>query len=352
MSEMYRKAGVDLEKESNAVGRIKRISETTHLPWVVSGVGGFSGLVGLKEIKEHIMDYEDPVLSFTIDGVGTKTMIRPRRFWNLGEDIVNHCVNDTIPSGATPIAFLDYIAQDELRPDEVNALVEGMARACKRAKVPIVGGETAQMNGVYREGEFDIVGVMAGMVERKDIIDGSAIRPGDILIGLASDGLHTNGYTLVRDIFSKKAWPGSEDYWPKFYYREIGTELHRALLRLHRSYLNPVSTLKQAGVKIRGIAHITGGGIAGNLVRILPKATRAKIEKNMWGVPPVFQLIQRVGDIPEKEMFEVFNMGIGMILVVSPGHYGLCMDQLAEIGCEAYKIGRVEKGKTRRVVIG
>lgn len=356
MSEEYRKAGVDLDEIATLGGRIKKISQRTLTPWALSGVGGFSGLLGLKEIKEHLQDFEDPIFTFTIDGVGTKTkiarMMSPSRIGSCGEDIVNHCINDTIPSGARPIAFLNYIAQDKIRPDEVAAVLEGMARACSRANIPLLGGETAQMQGVYRKGELDIVGFMVGIVDRKDIIDGSAIRPCDCLIGLASNGLHTNGYSLVRKIFSKEGWPGFEKYWPYFYYKEIGAQLADVLLRPHTSYLEPVKMLQDEGINIRGIAHITGGGITGNLVRILPEGVKAKIEKSAWAIPPIFELIQKIGSIPEEDMFEVFNMGIGMILVVPPGQCNLATYRLEKGGykagyntapCEAYEIGRIQK---------
>lgn len=354
MSEEYRKAGVDLDKHARLIRKIKTISQKTHTPVALAGIGHFSGLIGLKEAKEYILDCEDPVLTFTTDGVGTKTkvakMMRPSQIGCCGEDIVNHCINDTICSGARPIAFLNYIAQDKLRPDEILAILERMARACSQANIAILGGETAQMQGTYRRGELDIVGFMVGIVDRKNIVDGTAVVPGNCLIGLPSDGLHTNGYSLVRKIFAKESSPGFEKYWPYFYYKEIGAQLASVILRPHLSYFEQVRMLTQKGIFLRGIAHITGGGIAGNLVRILPEGVRAIINKDSWSVPPIFRLMQRVGHISEEGMFEVFNMGIGMILAVPPAQFNIAMYFLKQSGYRAYEIGRIGKGGKEVVI--
>lgn len=354
MSE-YRKAGVDLCQVANLAGRIGDIVKETHTPGVISGVGGFCSIFDAGAVDPDYNRNNGPLIAQSVDGVGTKVqiarMMSPSRLRTCGVDIVNHCINDILTCGAKPATFLDYIAQDKLRPDEVLQILEGMARACKDAGIALVGGETAQMQGTYEKGESDIVGFITGFVARDDIIDGNVIWAGDRLIGLASNGLHTNGYSLVRKIFAKQAWPGKELYWPYFYYKEIRTQLCNALLRPHLSYLEPINTLREKNrqtkrrlVDIQGIAHITGGGIAGNLIRILPEGIEARVDKSSWVAPSIFQLIQKIGEISEEEMFRVFNMGIGMILVVPSAQANFAMYCLEKSGCKAYEIGYVQRG--------
>ena len=348
MSEEYRKAGVDLDKVASLVGDIKNLSSRTHMPGVVSAVGGFCSLFdpGVTD-----PDYRGPLIAQSTDGVGTKLraagIMCPPHFWTSGADIVNHCINDILTSGAMPAIFHDYIAQDKLRPDDVVDILRGMTDACKAAGISLVGGETAQMQGTYKRGESDVVGFITGFVSRDDLIDGRGIRPGACLIGLASNGLHTNGFSLVNKIFSNvERPPGHKLPWPYIYYKEVGAQLYSVLLtHPHMSYLGPINTLREMGIAIKGIAHITGGGIPGNTLRILPDGICARVDKSAWDVPPIFRLIQKEGKVSDEEMFRIFNMGIGMIIVVTQRQKKAALRYLGQAGFEAYEIGRTEKGE-------
>jgi len=348
MPNKYKRAGVDLDKVASLVGDIGSISSSTHMPGVVSAAGGLCSIFDLGATDP---DYRGPLIAQSTDGVGTKLrvagMMSPPHFWTSGADIVNHCINDILTSGATPATFLDYIAQDKLRSDDVVNILRGMRDACKAAGISLVGGETAQMRGTYKRGESDVVGFITGFVSRDDLIDGRGIRPGACLIGLASNGLHTNGFSLVNEIFSNVERPlGHKLPWPYMYYKEVGVQLYSVLLtHPHMSYLEPINILREMGIGIRGIAHITGGGIPGNLPRVLPDGISARIDKSAWEVPPIFHLIQKEGKVSDEEMFQVFNMGIGMIVVVTQRQKKAALSHLERAGCEAYEIGRIEKGE-------
>ncbi|MBI4328484.1 MAG: phosphoribosylformylglycinamidine cyclo-ligase [Chloroflexi bacterium] len=299
----YRVAGVDIDAGQRAVELLLPHARTTYNPRVLAGVGPFGALFRLQ-------GYQEPVLVSSTDGVGTKLRIAALMgvHTTIGMDLVNHCVNDIWTSGADPLFFLDYIAAGKLVPERVAEVVQGMATACREVDCPLIGGETAEMPGVYSSEDYDIAGFIVGAVERWRVIDGTAIRAGDLLIGLPSSGLHTNGYSLARHVFRLEEDPNRlQRYEP-----ELGRTLGEALLEPHRCYYKPLKLVQN---HIRGLAHITGGGIVDNLPRILPKSVNAAIRKATWEVPPLFRIIQKAGNVEEEEMYRVFNMGIGMIVV-------------------------------------
>ncbi len=305
----YAEAGVDIDAAKEAVSRMRHHIDSTLTPGVLSGVGSFGGLFSISFLKK----YDDPVLVQSIDGAGTKAMVAEMMGqWTVGQDIVHHCINDILTIGALPITFLDYVAAANLQPDVMEKIIAEMAIACKKAGIPIIGGETAEMPGVYREGHHDLVGCITGVVEKAKIIDGSEIRPGDLLIGLPSNGLHTNGYALARRAFFETAGHNTETHL-----EELGCTVGEELLRIHRSYLSEVALyLRDNNIEIHGIAHITGGGFD-NIARLLPQGLCAEISEK-WKTPPVFRLIQRIEHVSEEEMHRVFNLGIGMVLII-PG---------------------------------
>ena len=306
----YQSAGVNLDESARVKRRIGGIVSRTHGPEVLAGVGAFGAMYAFS-------GYRDPVLVASTDPVGTKLKIAVMtgRFEGIGEDLVNACVNDVIVCGAKPIMFLDYINMSVLRPDVVETLVEGMARACEAVGCALIGGETAEMPGVFADGNFDVSGFVLGAVERDAMIDTSRIAPGDALIGVPSNGLHTNGYSLVRHIYGLDADPS-----PLSEYREsLGETLGDALLRPHPPYyrrLEPVFGI------VKGIAHITGGGLIENVPRMLPEGAAARFDASSWSVPPIFWQIQEDGGIDLDEMHRVFNMGLGMVLAVAPERVG------------------------------
>ncbi|MBI2866199.1 MAG: phosphoribosylformylglycinamidine cyclo-ligase [Chloroflexi bacterium] len=303
----YAASGVDLEAARSAKELIRGYARATFGPQVLSDIGSFGGLYALS-------GYREPVLVSSADGVGTKlkVAIALRRYDTVGQDLVNHCINDILTLGARPLFFLDYIGAGRLESQVVAELVQGLAAACSAADCALIGGETAEMPGLYAPGDFDLVGFIVGAAERRALLDGSTIQRGDVLLGLPSSGLHTNGYSLVRRLFQIDGRPPS--HWDH-YYQELGRTLGEELLEVHRCYL---SSLFPVLPQLRGLAHITGGGLPGNLPRILPQGLGARIETKAWKVPAIFRLIQEAGDIPDAEMFQVFNMGIGMVVVCSP----------------------------------
>jgi len=332
--ETYRAAGVDINVANEIVRSIARKARATFRPEVIGDVGFFGGLFQLGS-------YEQPVLVSSTDGVGTKLKVACAlgRHDTIGVDLVHHCINDILTCGAEPLFFLDYIAMSKLEPQIVENIVNGMARALKEVGCALIGGETAEMPGLYPEGEYDLVGFIVGVVERKNIIDGSRIRHGDALIGLPSSGLHTNGYSLVRKIFSTQLQKLNR------FYPELGRTLGEELLEPHRCYYPMLKPLLPV---IKGIAHITGGGLPANLPRILPQGLVAKIDKGSWQIPPIFTLIQSEGDVDEREMYRVFNMGVGMVLACSPED----VEQLTKTIPEARLIGEVIERKVgERVII-
>ena len=306
----YKDAGVNLDAAQDIKDRIKSLVAPTHGAQVLGGVGGFGALYRLS-------GYADPVLVSSTDGVGTKLKlaIMMDRYDTVGEDLVNACINDIIVCGAQPLFFLDYLAVAALESDVVEALIAGMARACEQAGCALIGGETAQMPGLYADGDFDMAGFVVGAVERDNILDGSAIRPGDTIIGIPSNGLHTNGYSLVRHALGLDDDPSLlNEVVP-----ELGEDvtLGDALLLPHPSYVDAVRPVLPM---LKGMAHITGGGIVENIPRILPEGTAARFDSSVWRVPPIFTLLQERAAISREEMYRVFNMGIGMALVCDPSH--------------------------------
>jgi phosphoribosylformylglycinamidine cyclo-ligase len=330
----YASAGVDISLADKVKGTMAQQVRATYRPEVL-GSGFFGSMFQLK-------GYDEPVLVASVDGVGTKLMIASLLNKNdtVGIDIVNHCVNDILCCGAEPLFFLDYIAMDKLRPKQVEAIVSGIVRACQGVGCSLIGGETAEMPGMYSEGNYDLVGFIVGAVERGNIIDGSDIVPGDVVLGLSSSGLHTNGYSLVRKVFGIDANPSCLD---KFY-PELGRSLGEELLQPHHCYY---PQLKPALPLVKGLAHITGGGFAGNIPRVLPQGLAANLDKNSWDVPPIFKLVQENGGVAETEMYRVFNMGIGMTIICSPRQVARVASALPQ----AKAIGKITKAEDEARVI-
>ena len=300
----YAIAGVDIHLADKVKKIIAQQARTTFRSEVI-GSEFFGSMFQLK-------GYHEPVLVSSTDGVGTKLKIASLLGRNdtVGTDIVNHCVNDILCCGAEPLFFLDYIAMDKLRPEQIEAIISGIVQACHEVGCSLIGGETAEMPGIYSQGSYDLVGFIVGVVEKKNILDGSSIVPDDVILGLPSSGLHTNGYSLVRRVFGIDANTSCLNK----YYPELGKSLGEELLQVHRCYY---PQLKPASPLIKAIAHITGGGFVGNIPRILPEGVAAHIKKHSWDILPIFKLIQKEGDIKETEMYQVFNMGIGMTIICS-----------------------------------
>jgi phosphoribosylformylglycinamidine cyclo-ligase len=301
----YRQSGVDIDAGNETVRRIKSLARGTFTPGVLSEIGSFGGLFTL-----NAAGLSDPVLVSSADGVGTKLKIAfmTGRHNTIGADLVNHCINDILVQGATPLFFLDYLATGRLSPDVAEQIVTGIARACRENGCALIGGETAEMPGFYADGEYDIAGFIVGAVDRPKLIDGKSIGPGDVLLGLPSSGLHTNGYSLARKVFFELCALRADSHVP-----ELNGTAGDILLATHRSYLSPVRPLLGADL-IKGMAHITGGGITENLPRILPPGCAAEIDRRAWPIPPVFTFIADHGGIADDEMFRAFNMGIGLII--------------------------------------
>lgn len=332
----YALAGVDIDAADKTKELIKQHARSTFRPEVLTDIGLFGGMFQFK-------GYKEPVLVSSVDGVGTKIKIASLldKHDTVGIDLVNHCVNDILCCGAEPLFFLDYIAMGKLVPQRVEKIVSGLAQACRQAGCALVGGETAEMPGIYQGDDYDLAGFIVGVVEKGNILNGSTISLGDIILGLPSSGLHTNGYSLVRRVFGLDQGPAPL----KAVYRELGRSLGEELLEPHRCYypqLKPVLPMS------KGLAHITGGGISGNLSRILPKELGAEINKKSWETPPIFSLIQKRGNIEEAEMYRVFNMGIGMIIVCSPQQADRAMAALPQ----SKAIGKIiESNKAEQIII-
>ena len=327
----YREAGVDLEAGTRAVELMKDAVRATYGPEVLLGIGAFGGLFDVSALK----GMDRPVLVASTDGVGTKTKIAAAldRFDTIGFDIVNHCINDILVQGAWPLFFLDYIASSQIDPEKVASVVRSCATACLAAGCALLGGETAEMPGVYAPGEFDLVGTIVGVVDRAQIIDGSGIVPGDQVIGLASAGLHTNGFSLARRVL--------QDWDLHATPPELDRPLGEALLTPHRCYLTEVQRLHQAGIKIKGLAHITGGGLIDNPPRILPNGVAFHLRRGTWPIPPLFQLIQHAGRIDDHEMAHVFNLGMGMLVVVPADQVNQALGMLGD----AWLVGEAVAGE-------
>jgi phosphoribosylformylglycinamidine cyclo-ligase len=337
----YKSAGVDIDAGNEAVRRIKSLARGTFTPGVLSDIGSFGGLFRLDRDR-----YQEPVLVSSADGVGTKLKVAfmTGRHGTVGADLVNHCVNDILVQGAEPLFFLDYLATGRLLPAVAEEVVGGIARGCRENGCALLGGETAEMPGFYADGEYDIAGFIVGIVERSGVIDGRSIVPGDVLIGLPSTGLHTNGYSLARRVlFETAGWTADT------FVAELGATVGDALLAPHRSYLPLVRPLlsRQA---VKGLAHITGGGITENLPRVLAEGCSAEIDLRAWNVPALFRLLQERGQIAREEMFRAFNMGIGLILICAPRESERILNTLSRHGePDAIRIGFVVSG-SREVI--
>jgi phosphoribosylformylglycinamidine cyclo-ligase len=334
----YKKAGVDIDAGNEVVRRIKGLAKATATKGVLSDLGSFGGLFHLGA-----SGLTDPVLVASADGVGTKLKLAflTNVHDTIGMDLVNHCVNDILVQGAQPLFFLDYLATGRLDPDVAVQIVDGLARACRENGCALLGGETAEMPGFYADGEYDVAGFIVGAVERARVIDGRAIAAGDVLVGLPSSGLHTNGYSLARSIVFDRLKLSVYDRVP-----ELGATVAEALLAPHRSYLPVVRPLLSAVRPIvKGMAHITGGGITDNLPRVLPDGTEAVVRLGAWDVPPIFRWLQQAGGVPREDMLRTFNMGIGLILVVAESDVARVLSTLNEAGeSRAVVIGGIANG--------
>ncbi len=360
----YTRAGVDIDAATDAVGRMKSHIQTTATPGVLSGVGSFGGMFALSALGA----LQDPVLVSSIDSVGTKVMLAfaTGRHDTIGRDLVWHCANDILVQGARPLFFLDYLGVGKVEPAVAESIVAGLAHGCRTVGCALIGGETAELPALYAPGEYDLAGCIVGIVERARIVDGSAVREGDVLIGLASDGLHTNGYSLARQALLHDARLSLDAPQPAL----DGTTLADALLAPHRCYTPAVLPLLEdlptpaaapaaqnegrrhsdqasalVSPPIHAMAHITGGGFWDNIPRVLPPGIGVQIRKTAWDVPPLFRLIQQAGGVSEDEMFRVFNMGVGYVLLVAPEHAEDILARLADAGERAYRLGQAVAGQ-------
>jgi phosphoribosylformylglycinamidine cyclo-ligase len=332
----YREAGVDISAADEAKARIKTLARGTFNAGVLSEIGSFGGM-----FRPDLSRFREPVLVSSTDGVGTKIKVATMAGVHdtVGYDIVAHCVNDILVQGAVPLFFLDYLALGRIDVDKVEKIVRGVARACTELGCPLVGGETAQMPDVYAPDDYDLAGFIVGIVEREHALTGAAVREGDVLLGLPSTGLHTNGYTLARKVLFDTMGYRVDTRVP-----ELGATVGEALLVPHRSYLSALEPLLERR-KIHALAHITGGGFPGNIPRVLPDGLGARVHKGSWPVPALFRLIQKGGSVAEEEMFRTFNMGIGMVVIVAPEDHHDVEHSLERRGETSFVIGSVVKGR-------
>jgi phosphoribosylformylglycinamidine cyclo-ligase len=332
----YKAAGVDIDAGNETVRRIRSLARGTFTPGVLSDIGSFGGLFRLDRDR-----FQEPVLVSSADGVGTKLKVAfmTGRHDTVGADLVNHCVNDILVQGAEPLFFLDYLATGRLSPAIAEQVIGGVARGCRENGCALIGGETAEMPGFYADGEYDIAGFIVGVVEKSNVIDGRAIVPGDVLIALPSAGLHTNGYSLARRVFFDVAGWKADTFVP-----ELGTTIGDALLAPHRSYLKVIRPLIERHL-VKGLAHITGGGLTENLPRTLPDGCGAEIDLQAWSVPPIFGLLRQRGGIEREEMFRAFNMGVGLVIVCAARDAQGIVDMAATAGEPgAFRLGMVVSG--------
>ena len=333
----YRRSGVDIDAANDAVRRMRDTVRGTFTPGVLTDVGSFGGMFSLAAFS----DMSSPVLVSSIDGVGTKlkVAILTNRHDTIGRDLVNHCVNDILVQGARPLFFLDYFATGKLNPQVVADVVKGVADGCRDAGCALIGGETAEMPGLYADGDYDLAGCITGIVDRSRIVDGSKIMPGDTVVGLASNGLHTNGYALARAVLLD----GDTGLSPFEHVAALGHTLGEELLAAHRCYAPSVQPVLDE-IDVHGMAHLTGGGFYENIPRVLPADCSVTIERRTWPVPPIFSLIQERGSVPEPEMYRTFNMGIGFVLIVPAEQAPSIAHRLNTLGESAYIIGNVHRG--------
>jgi phosphoribosylformylglycinamidine cyclo-ligase len=331
----YADAGVDIDRASRTKKRIKYLAHKTFTRSVLSEIGGFGGLFAVDKAK-----WVDPILVSSVDGVGTKLKIAFEMdvHHTIGADLVNHCVNDIAVQGATPLFFMDYLASGRIEPEITEKVIEGLAEACKHNGCALIGGETAEMPGFYPDGEYDLAGFIVGAVERERIITGKTVEVGDVILGLASNGLHTNGYALARKLLFEVG-----KYTLDSYVNELKGKVGNELLRTHKSYWPAIKRLVD-GECVSAMAHITGGGITENLPRVLPRGVAAVIEMGSWQVPPIFEHLQQLGNVPQDEMLRTFNMGLGMLLVIPSKKFKKAQTVLERAGEKAFTVGRIVKG--------
>ena len=333
----YKNAGVDIEAGYESVELMKKFVKGTMRPEVLGGLGGFSGAFSLKAIK----DMEDPVLLSGTDGCGTKVKLAflLDKHDTIGIDAVAMCVNDVACAGGEPLFFLDYIACGKNYPEKIATIVSGVAEGCKQSGAALIGGETAEHPGLMPENEYDLAGFAVGVVDRKDLITGENIKPGDTLIGIASTGVHSNGFSLVRKVFCMTTEALNT------YYDCLGETLGEALIRPTRIYVKALKNVKEAGVTLKGCSHITGGGFYENIPRMLPEGVRAVVKKDSYPVLPIFRMLQKEGNIAEEMMYNTFNMGLGMIIAVDPADVDKTMEAIKAAGDTPYVVGSVEAGE-------
>ncbi len=338
----YARAGVDIDLGNRVKATLPQLLASTHRREVLGKVGGFGGLFALDTRK-----HKQPILVSSVDGVGTKLKVAfaMDRHDTIGQDLVNHCVNDIAVLGAEPLFFLDYLGTGKLEPHVFTQIIEGFARACAENGCALIGGETAQMPGFYQPGEYDVSGTIVGVVDRSRMLDGKEIKPGDVVLGIASSGLHTNGYSLGRKIFFE-----TMGLKPTSKVKELGNTIGAELLKVHISYGPLVQALLKkfnrpgAARAVKGLAHITGGGFIDNIPRVLPKKCDAVIRKGSWEMLPIFKLIERHGGVPEEELYQVFNMGIGMTVICDAGKASAVQKQIAAAGHGVWTIGEITRG--------
>ncbi|SMF59994.1 phosphoribosylformylglycinamidine cyclo-ligase [Paenibacillus barengoltzii] len=337
MSEAYKKAGVDIAAGNEAVERMKKHVKRTFRPEVMTDLGGFGALFGLNKDK-----YAEPVLVSGTDGVGTKLKIAfaMDKHDTIGIDAVAMCVNDIVVQGAEPLFFLDYLACDKVVPEKIEAIVAGIAEGCSQSGCALIGGETAEMPGMYSEGEYDIAGFTVGVVDKSKIVNGSRIAPGDTVIGLASSGVHSNGFSLVRKLLLEEAGYALTDKLPEL----GGASLGDVLLTPTKLYVKPVLALLEK-VDVKGMAHITGGGFIENIPRVLPEGVNVEINYGSWPILPIFDLLQKKGNVSNRDMFTTFNMGIGLVIVVAEDQAEAAVAALKQAGETPYVIGKVTEGQ-------
>ncbi len=333
----YKNAGVDIEAGYKSVELMKKHVMETMRPEVLTGLGGFSGAFSMKNIK----NMEHPVLLSGTDGCGTKVKLAfiLDKHDTIGIDAVAMCVNDVACAGGEPLFFLDYIACGKNYPEKIASIVSGVAEGCKQSGCALIGGETAEHPGLMEEDEYDLAGFAVGVVDEKDIITGKEIQAGDVLVGMASSGVHSNGFSLVRKVFSM------DKETLDTYYDELGTTLGEALLAPTRIYVKALRAVREAGIRIKGCSHITGGGFQENIPRMLPEGKRAVIEKGSYPIPPIFAMIQKAGDVAEEMMYNTYNMGLGMVVAVACEDVEKTMEAIRSAGDTPYVVGHVEDGQ-------
>ena len=342
-SASYAAAGVDVTAGYEAVNRIKPLVESTYIPGVMGTLGGFGGL-----FAPDVAGMERPLLVSGTDGVGTKLKLAflMDKHDTVGIDCVAMCVNDIICSGAMPLFFLDYLAVGKNKPERIEAIVAGVTEGCRQAGCALIGGETAEMPGFYPEEEYDLAGFSVGLVDQANMIDGSALQEGDLLIGLGSNGVHSNGFSLVRKVLNITSRAALD-----IHVSQLGHTLGEELLRPTRIYVRALRCLRQQGVTVKAVSHITGGGLYENVPRMMKDGLTARIQKSAFPVPPIFEVIQRAGEIPERDMYNTFNMGIGLVIAIPNGEVGAALDVLTRAGEQAYVIGSVVKGDDGVVIV-